>query len=222
MNQKNLIAISIIVSLLAGCQTLDPYTGETKTSNTAKGAGIGAVAGGVIGALANKKDRGKGAAIGALLGAGVGGGIGYYMDKQEAELRRILQGSGVSVTRAGETIVLNMPGNITFDTNSSGIKGSFFGVLDSVGLVLKKFDKSDIRVSGHTDSTGSQQHNQSLSERRAQSVTIYLQRREVDPRRVYGVGYGENRPIADNNTSRGRSQNRRVEIEILPPRRSAS
>ncbi len=219
VNKKNLIATTVIVSLLGGCQTLDPYTREEKTSNTVKGAGIGAVAGGVIGALANKKDRGKGAAIGALLGAGVGGGIGYYMDQQEAELRRALEGSGVSVTRVGDAIVLNMPGNITFDTDSSGIKGSFFGVLDSVGLVLKKFNKSDIRISGHTDSRGSQEHNQGLSERRADSVTNYMQRRGVDPRRVYSVGYGESRPIADNNSSYGRSQNRRVEIEILPPRR---
>jgi outer membrane protein OmpA-like peptidoglycan-associated protein len=219
VNRKNLIATTLLVSMLGGCQTIDPYTREDKTSNTVKGAGIGAAAGGVIGALVNKKDRGKGAAIGALVGAGIGGGIGYYMDQQEAELRRLLQGSGVSVTRMGDTIVLNMPGNITFDTDSSGIKSSFFGVLDSVGLVLKKFNKSDIRVTGHTDSRGSQQHNQGLSERRAHSVSSYLQRRGVDPRRVYSVGYGESRPIADNRSSHGRSQNRRVEIEILPPRR---
>jgi len=219
VNRKSLIATTLLVSILAGCQTLDPYTGEGKTSNTAKGAGIGAAAGGVIGALANKKDRGKGAVIGALVGAGIGGGIGYYMDQQEAELRQTLQGSGISVTRQGDRIILNMPGNITFDTNSSGIKGSFFGVLDSVGLVLEKFNKSDIRIAGHTDSTGSQQHNQTLSEQRASSVASYLQRRGVDPRRIYSIGYGENHPVADNSTGRGRSQNRRVEIEILPPRR---
>ncbi len=219
MNRKNLIATTLLVSMLGGCQTIDPYTREEKTSNTVKGAGIGAAAGGVLGALVNKKDRGKGAAIGALVGAGIGGGIGYYQDQQEAELRRILQGSGVSVSRMGDTIILNMPGNITFDTDSAGIKSSFFGVLDSVGLVLKKFNESDIRITGHTDSRGSQQYNQGLSERRAHSVANYLQRRGVDPRRVYSVGYGESRPIADNRSSHGRSQNRRVEIEILPPRR---
>ncbi|MES9967336.1 MAG: OmpA family protein [Sedimenticola sp.] len=208
----------VLVSLVAGCKTIDPYTREEKTSNTAKGAGIGAVAGGIAGAMINKDDRGKGAVIGAALGAGVGGGIGYYMDQQEAELRRILEGSGVSVTRTGDSIVLNMPGNITFDTNSAEIKGSFYNVLDSVGLVLEKFDKSDLRVAGHTDSTGSQQYNQGLSERRADSVTRYLQRRGVDPRRIYSIGYGEDRPVASNGTSRGRSLNRRVEIEILPPR----
>ncbi|MET0106986.1 MAG: OmpA family protein [Sedimenticola sp.] len=218
MNKKHLVVTLVLVSLVAGCKTIDPYTREEKTSNTAKGAGIGAVAGGIAGAMINKDDRGKGAVIGAALGAGVGGGIGYYMDQQEAELRRILEGSGVSVTRTGDSIVLNMPGNITFDTNSVEIKGSFYNVLDSVGLVLEKFDKSDLRVAGHTDSTGSQQYNQGLSERRADSVTRYLQRRGVDPRRVYSIGYGEDRPVASNGTSRGRSLNRRVEIEILPPR----
>lgn len=219
MNRKSLIVASILASLLGGCQTIDPYTRDEKVSNTAKGAGIGAVAGGIAGALANKKDRRKGAVIGAALGAGVGGGIGYYMDRQEAELRRILEGSGVSVSRMGETIVLNMPGNITFDTNRSDIKSSFFDVLDSVGLVLEKFNKSDIRVAGHTDSRGSREYNQNLSERRTYSVTSYLQRRGVDPRRIYSVGYGEDRPVADNGSSHGRSRNRRVEIEILPPRR---
>jgi len=219
VNRKNIIGIIVLVSLLGGCQATDPYTREEKSSNTVKGAGIGAAVGGIAGALINKDDRGKGAAIGAVLGAGVGGGIGYYMDQQEAELRRTLQGSGISVTRMGDTIVLNMPGNITFDTDKSEIKSSFFNVLDSVGLVLEKFNKSDIRVSGHTDSQGSREYNQGLSERRAYSVTNYLQRRGVDPRRIHSVGYGEDRPIADNGSSRGRSQNRRVEIEILPPRR---
>jgi outer membrane protein OmpA-like peptidoglycan-associated protein len=217
MNRKNLIIVTLLATLFAGCQTIDPYTRETKTSNTAKGAGIGAVAGGVTGALVHKKDRGKGAVVGALIGAGIGGGIGYYMDQQEAELRRILEGSGVSVTRMGDTIILNMPSNITFDTDRAEIKASFYDVLDSVGLVLKKFDKTAIRVSGHTDSTGSREYNQGLSERRAYSVTSYLQSRGVLSGRIHSVGYGEDRPVADNRTNYGRSQNRRVEIEILPP-----
>jgi outer membrane protein OmpA-like peptidoglycan-associated protein len=217
MKRMNLIAAVLIASLLGGCQTLDPYTGQQKTSNTAKGAGIGAVAGGVAGALINKKDRGKGAAIGALLGAGVGGGIGYYMDQQEAELRRILAGSGVSVTRIGDRIILNMPGNITFDSDRSEIKTSFYNVLNAVGLVLTKFDKTAVRVAGHTDSTGSKEHNYALSERRAYSVTNYLYGRGVVSGRIQSVGYGEDSPIADNGTTHGRSLNRRVEIEILPP-----
>jgi outer membrane protein OmpA-like peptidoglycan-associated protein len=219
VNAKVLLVSILIATLLAGCESVDPYTRETKTSNTATGAGIGAVAGGIAGALINKGDRGKGAVIGAALGAGVGAGIGNYMDQQEAELRRILEGSGVSVTRMGDRIVLNMPGNITFDTDKSDIKSSFYAVLDSVALVLKKFNQSAIQVSGHTDSTGSRQYNQELSLRRAQTVAYYLQRHGIDSGRMNVAGYGEDRPIADNSTPYGRSQNRRVEIEILPPRK---
>jgi len=218
MKAPKLILIVAAAGLLAGCQTIDPYTQESKTSNTAKGAGIGAVAGGIAGALIKKDDRGKGAVIGAALGAGVGGGVGYYMDQQEAQLRQTLAGSGVSVTRVGDTIILNMPGNITFDTDRSDVRSSFYPVLDSVVLVLEKFNQTNVRVSGHTDSTGSQEHNQALSLQRARSVTAYLESRGVAPLRIESVGYGEDRPVADNATAAGRSQNRRVEIEILPPR----
>ncbi len=217
MRSKHLVVASLLATLLAGCQTIDPYTRESKTSNTAKGAGIGAVAGGIAGALINKGDRGKGAVIGAALGAGAGGGIGYYMDQQEAQLRQTLEGSGVSVTRMGDTIVLNMPGNITFDTDRSDVRSDFYAVLDSVATILKEFDQTRIRVSGHTDSTGSREYNQELSQRRARSVSAYLESRSVPPGRIYSVGFGEDRPVADNGTALGRSQNRRVEIEILPP-----
>lgn len=220
MRMQKLALVVLLTSMTIGCTTTDPYTRDEKTSNTVKGAGIGAVVGGIAGALANKGDRGKGAVIGAALGAGAGGGIGYYMDQQEANLRRILEGSGVSVTRNGDRITLNMPGNITFDSGSASIKSSFYEVLDSVGLVLKEFNESDARVAGHTDSRGSEDFNQRLSERRAESVASYLGRRPgVDPRRIYAMGYGETMPVASNATSSGRSRNRRVEIEILPPRR---
>lgn len=218
MNVKQLSALALTTAILVGCQTTDPYTREAKTSNTAKGAGIGALAGGIAGALINKDDRGKGAVIGAALGAGVGGGIGHYMDQQEARLRQTLQGSGVSVTRVGDTIVLNMPGNITFDTDRAEIQSDFYSVLDSVGLVLQEFDQTRLQVSGHTDSTGSREYNQELSLRRARSVAQYLLSRGIAAERIDSVGFGEDRPIADNNTASGRAQNRRVEIEIVPPR----
>ncbi len=141
------------------------------------------------------------------------------MDQQEAKLRQYLQGSGVSVTRNGDTITINMPGNITFPTNGSSIKANFYDVLDSVALVLEEFNRSDLRITGHTDSTGSKGYNQDLSERRSASVGTYLQSRGVDPRRVYTIGYGEGMPIASNDSAYGREQNRRVELEILPPRR---
>lgn len=218
MNFIRIVTATLLVCFLASCTTTDPYTRDEKTSNTVKGAGLGAVIGGVIGAVANKKDRGKGALIGAVAGGAIGGGVGYYMDQQEAKLRRILGNSGVSVTRNGDIITLNMPGNITFDTDSAHVKSSFYSVLSSVVLVLNEFNRSDLRVAGYTDSRGSETYNLRLSEQRADSVARYLMQQGIDPRRVYTQGYGEARPIGDNATSYGRSRNRRVEIQILPPR----
>ena len=206
------------VLVVAGCQTTDPYTGEQKTSNTAKGAGIGAAIGGLFGLLSgdDARERKKRALIGAGVGALAGGAVGAYMDKQEAELRRQLQGAGVSVTRSGDTIVLNMPSNITFASGSSDLNGKFFSVLDSVSLVLKKYDKTLVEVAGHTDSVGGEQMNQSLSERRANTVTQYLSGKGVAEQRFLVAGFGESKPVATNDTSEGRALNRRVEIILVP------
>jgi outer membrane protein OmpA-like peptidoglycan-associated protein len=212
---KKLVAVAILAAATAGCQTIDPYTGEQKTNNTTKGAGIGAVAGAVLGAaVSSKDDRKKGALTGALVGGAVGGGIGYYMDQQEALLRQELQGTGVQVERIGDSIRLIMPGNITFATDSDRIASSFYSVLDSVAKVLVKFDKTEVNVDGFTDSTGSFEYNQQLSERRALSVADYLAGSGIERLRLNARGYGERYPIADNGTAAGRSQNRRVEINI--------
>ncbi|MDO6525951.1 OmpA family protein [Motilimonas sp. 1_MG-2023] len=218
MNKKTL-AIAALTSAsltLSACTTVNPYTGEEQTSNAAKGATIGALSGAVLGAVIKDKDRSKGALIGAAAGAAAGGGIGYYMDVQEAELRQKLRNTGVSVTRAGDTIILNMPNAITFDVNQSNLKQSAMPVLDSVLLVLKEFDKTRVNVLGHTDSTGSANYNQTLSEQRAASVADYLLRNQLPSARVSTLGYGEARPIADNNTASGREQNRRVELVLSP------
>ena len=161
---KYLLALFLSVGLI-GCTTTDPYTGEQKTSNTAKGAGIGAVAGAVLGAATgdNAKDRRERALKGAVLGGAVGGGVGNYMDRQEAKLRQELQGTGVQVRREGNNLYLVMPGNITFATNSADIRSDFFAVLNSVAKVLAEFNQTSIRVTGHTDSTGSDSINQPLS-----------------------------------------------------------
>lgn len=213
---KRLLALCAVLTL-AACTTTDPYTGEKKTSSTAKGAGIGAVAGAIIGAAsASDSDRERGAWTGAAAGAAIGGGIGNYMDRQEAKLRQELQGTGVQVRREGDRLYLIMPGNITFATGRYEIRPEFYGVLDSVGKVLAEFDQTAIKVSGHTDSTGSNELNQRLSEQRAESVRQYLIRRNVASGRIQAYGYGSRYPIASNDTAQGRQANRRVELELLP------
>lgn len=202
---------------LIGCTSVDPYSGDQKTSNTTKGAGIGAVAGAVVGAASSsKKDRGRGALTGALVGGAIGGGVGNYMDRQETALRNRLQGSGVQVRREGNNLYLIMPGNITFATGRAEIRSDFYEVLNSVGLVLKEFNQTAIRVTGHTDSTGSASLNQTLSEQRAGSVSSYLISQGVASNRVQSYGEGPRYPIASNDTDSGRQANRRVELELIP------
>ena len=202
---------------LAACTT-NPYTGEQEASNKAKGAAIGAAAGAVVGVLSgdNKDERRKRALIGAGAGALAGTAVGAYMDAQEDKLRQQLQGTGVSVTRIGDDIILNMPGNVTFDVNRADINANFYGVLKSVALVVDEYDRTLVDVAGHTDSTGSVAHNMDLSERRADSVSRYLESQGVDARRVYAQGYGPHYPVADNSTAAGRSENRRVELALKP------
>jgi len=211
---KKVLSTLLVAATLAGCQTLDPYTQQPKTSNATQGAGIGALAGAVLGAAVSQGNRGEGALIGAAVGGAVGGGIGYYMDQQEMLLRHELEGTGVGVERVGDEIRLVMPGNITFATDSDRIAGNFYPVLDSVAKVLLKFDKTAINVDGYTDSTGSFEYNQSLSERRSMSVSNYLSQVGVDRLRISSRGFGERNPIASNDSAAGRAANRRVEIWI--------
>ncbi len=200
--------------LASGCQTLDPYTGEQKTSNATKGAAIGAAAGAASAAIISGKR--KNVLIAAGVGALVGAGVGNYMDRQEAALREQLQATGVSVTRHEDVIVLNMPGNVTFATGSSDVTSQFYPVLDSVAIVLNEFDQTYVDVVGHTDSTGRAEFNQTLSERRADSVASYLESREVIQERLLVSGLGQYHPVADNTTPNGRALNRRVEIVLTP------
>ncbi len=217
-SRTTILVLTVLAVFVSGCETLDPYTRESETSNATKGALIGAAAGAVAGLISGDDavERRQQALIGAGVGALAGGSIGYYMDKQEAELRAELEGTGVSVTRIGDNITLNMPGNVTFATDSSDLSPAFFDVLNSVGKVLGEFDKTVVEVAGHTDSTGSDSYNQSLSERRAASVVTYLQGQEVMSQRLITVGMGEARPVADNVTADGRQANRRVEITMVP------
>ncbi len=214
------LALAVGLSVgLAGCETAsfktsDPYTGEEKVSKTAKGAGIGAI-GGLVTSIIIGGDR-KRLLLGAGIGALAGGLVGNYMDREDAKLRAQLRGTGVSVTRAGDRIVLNMPGNVTFASNSSDISSDFYAVLDSVALVLNEFDKTYVDVIGHTDSTGGAELNQRLSDQRAASVAQYLKSQKVLSERILARGVGPSSPIASNDTPEGRALNRRVEIILTP------
>ena len=195
---------------LTACQTVDPNTGETKTSNTIKGAAIGALVCGAIGARENSQH-----ARNAALGCGaIGAGIGAYMDSQEEELRKSLADTGVSVERNGDNINLIMPGNITFATAKSEIQQDFYPILDSVAKVLGNYKETAIEIEGHTDSVGSMSYNLELSEQRAKSVSTYLAGKGIAEQRIIHFGKGPMRPVASNQSAEGRAQNRRVEIRI--------
>jgi len=213
---RRIALLMSIVFVLTAC-AINPYTDDRQASKLAIGAGVGAAGGAVIGLLtADSKNRQRNALIGAGIGAVAGGGVGYYMDVQEAKLRQRLRESGVSVTRAGDQILLNMPGNITFATNSADISADFYEVLNSVSLVLNEYKNTTIDVIGHTDNVGSDAINQPLSERRALSVANYLAGQQVLPARLLVAGRGKYEPIASNNTPEGRAQNRRVTLQITP------
>lgn len=218
MNARILTALVCSALAVASCKTYDPYTGDEQVAKTTSGAAIGAAAGAVIGAISgdSSQERKKRILIGAGVGALAGGAVGNYMDRQEAELRRQLAGTGVGVTRMGNDIVLNMPGNITFPTNQAAINADFYPVLDSVALVVNEYEKTIIEIVGHTDSTGTVAINQPLSEQRAASVGRYLQSQQVLAQRISTYGVGSQYPVASNDTASGRAQNRRVEITLLP------
>lgn len=209
------VAAISLLAFMSACTTVNPYTREQQTSKGVKGAGIGAAAGAVIGLL-TKGDKLQNALIGAGVGALAGGGVGYYMDVQEAKLRQKLEGTGVSVTRMGDNITLNMPSSITFSLNSADLNAQFYNALNGVAMVLKEYEKTVVEVAGHTDSSGSDQYNQTLSEKRAQAVAGYLSGQGVKSARLISIGAGEGRPVASNDTEQGRAANRRVEITLVP------
>lgn len=212
MRLKAASAVILTGLVIAGC-VRNPDTGNMEMTKTGLGATIGALGGAAVGAVA---DDGRGALIGAGIGALAGGAVGAYMDRQEAELRQDLAGSGVDVSRQGDNIVLNMPSNVTFDFDSTKIRGEFQGTLSEVAQTLARYEQTYVDVIGHTDSTGPADYNQSLSERRALSVADYVSARGVIPPRINTGGYGETQPIASNANAAGRQQNRRVEIYIRP------
>ena len=200
------------IFMVSGCTTVNPYTGQTEVSKTAIGTGVGAIGGALAGQLLGGSTEST--LIGAGIGAAIGGVTGNYMDRQDSELRAQLQGTGVQVVRIGKDIRLIMPGDITFENDRSDIRSGFYNTLNSVAIVLNKFNKSTVKVAGYASSTGEAMHNQELSEQRARSVADYLIAQRVDANRLMSVGYGARFPVASNATRDGQARNRRVEITI--------
>lgn len=209
------LAIGGSIAATAACTT-NPETGRREINRTAVGAVLGAGAGYLLGdVIGGRNDRTE-QIIGAGIGAIAGGAIGNYMDRQEADLRRQTAGTGVDVIRQGDELLLRMPSGITFAFNRYDIQPQFQATLNEVAQTLNAYPATMIDVLGHTDSTGSDAYNQTLSEQRAQSVANYLAARGVNRARIATRGYGESMPIADNATEAGMAANRRVEIKVVP------
>ena len=217
------IAAALATTLVvAGCAT---YTGQTTApddpNRTQRGALIGAAIGAAAGLLSgdDATERRQRAMVGAGVGGLAGAGVGAYQDRQERALRDQMAGTGVDVIRQGDNITLNMPGAITFSTDSYTIAPQFYPVLDNVANTLREYNQTIVEVAGHTDSDGTDAYNQGLSQRRAIAVSSYLKTRaSLMPDRFIEVGAGETRPIASNATPQGKAQNRRVEITLVPVR----
>jgi len=204
--------IATAAFITVGCATDDP------NRRAKAGAAIGAIAGGVLG---NQSSSKNGKYVGAAVGALTGAAVGNYMDKQqrkmEAQLAQETANNEISVTRIDEeTLKVNVSSEVSFDVNQASIKSNFRDSLSKVAGVISEYDKTAIHVIGHTDSSGSESYNQQLSEKRAGSVARYLSQNGVVRDRMRMAGRGELRPVADNGSSAGRSQNRRVEIYLKP------
>lgn len=218
--KSKLIKLAGLASLgaltLAGCVT-DPVTGERKVSKAAIGGVLGAGTGYLLGDLIGGKSSRTEEILGAGIGAVAGAGVGYYMDQQEKKLRERTAGTGIDVERQGDQLVLNMPGDVTFDYNSAAVKSQFQSALDSVASTLAEYPSTYIDVYGHTDSTGSDAYNQGLSERRATSVADYLAGRGIQRARMATKGFGETQLKCSPEANEADFQcNRRVEIRIAP------
>ena len=209
MKKTYILTLSLLI--IFSCAK-NPYTGELEISHTAKYGASGAVLGAIAGRISGK-DR-KSATRGALFGTIAGGALGAYFDSQEKILRKELSDSGVGIERNKNQIRLIMPGNITFGFNDFNINANFYKTLNAISKVFKKYKNTDILIEGFTDSVGSKRYNKALSMKRAKSVYDYFVSQGTSELRIKVYGRGESSPIATNQTSKGRQQNRRVEIKF--------
>ncbi|HZY19293.1 MAG TPA: OmpA family protein [Ramlibacter sp.] len=206
--QHKLSFIALGAAILAsGCANMNMPEVSPTARNAAIGAGIGTVAGAAIGRDA------KGAAIGAGLGA-LGGYVwSQQMEQKKQAMQRATVGTGVAVTQTADNqLKLNIPNDISFDTGRADIKPNLRPILDQFATGLSSQPNTEVRIIGHTDSTGNDAINDPLSQRRADATRDYLAARGVDPRRILTAGRGSHEPVAENNSDAGRAQNRRVEI----------
>lgn len=204
-------SLLLLVALAAACATTD----DDPNAKAKRGAGIGAAAGAVVGAIIGNQTGNPttGAVIGAAAGAAIGGAVGHDMDKQARELREI---PNVEVSRPSPTeISVELTSDILFDVNSSDLRSESRTVLGDLAANFRRYPNERFEVEGHTDSTGSEELNQKLSQRRADSVRYFLMDAGVPGPQIVARGYGEMRPKASNETPEGRQMNRRVEIHIL-------
>lgn len=215
-----IILITTAMTLTA-CAT-DEYGRSRPMTDSEKGALFGALGGAVLGAVAgSKENRNRNVLLGAIGGGIAGGVVGNYMDKQKKDFERQLaaeRDNGIIIIEKlpGDALRVTMTAQSAFDVDSAQIKPSFNSTMDKISNIVNQYGKTTIDVVGHTDNTGSQKHNQELSERRAQSVAQYFLAKNVHRERLRVEGAGENQPRADNKTTVGRAQNRRVEINIIP------
>lgn len=220
-SKKHFLAAGLVAVLTLGACT-DPASLSTNADpnkNTKTGAIAGAILGAGVGAIANDSNPGLGALAGAAIGAAGGGLIGSQLDKQAAELRQELANDGITITNTGDRLIVSVPNDITFDTDSYTVRPALQSDLRKVAAHLVRYPKSNVQVIGHTDSDGEAAYNQGLSERRANAVADILQSGGVTYDRISTIGMGENNPIASNLTAEGKAQNRRVEIVIVPKNR---
>lgn len=184
--------------------------------NAKQGAILGGLVGAGVGAIANDSNPLLGAVAGGAIGAAGGGLIGNQLDRQAAELRQQLANDGITVVNAGDRLIVTVPNDITFDTDSATVRPALRADLVRVGQNLVNYPNSNVQIIGHTDSDGDAAYNQGLSERRANAVADVLQANGVNFSRIVTIGQGENNPVASNLTPEGKAQNRRVEIVIVP------